>query len=904
MIISEQPSKFNLLRSKLIRRLIWGFGGVGIIIAVGMSSAYVGVKYPHRLKWVKNIVTTIYYDVVMKADIGSILSVSKIPQVNLHIKFDNLLKLDELRKKVIEQQTSTGVDRGLWVKASIKSNGQSVPIKARLKGDGLMHYEWPDFSLTMKTRNKNTLMGMSRFSIQTPRVSLRQHTDILFFKHLKKHDLLAGKMFFVRYARNGKDLGLMLVEEIPTKHFLERNGKRNGPIFRFAEDVAFYVQDRIPAIMDDSNHFEQAPFKPLFEKSLLKDPNMAALVKTGQSLMRDFLLRRLNAEDVFDREKWAAFLVLSEIWGAYHGLNWSSLRLYLNPVTLKFEPVAWNSTPDTRRSNRRLPLIDAEFISKKPSLLKRIFESEKFRDTYTLIAKKIVPGVLAPSFSAQLRSDDSRYKVLQAMFPTQIEYFPTPLEVEALVERARFILNSRREKAHDKAIKVPKFSALEKAAPILASGRIVTGGFNFNDNQIHIYFKNVLPLPIVVKQLNALMENGSIQNLSDPAGQRSSIRLPAYSPGKNIIKKITIPISEKFPKDNSFVKQIRGSVIVKGMSLPVMFELYPDYQTGQRAPFRTNSVVHLRSQHPKFIISDDQKNITIPAGLWEIDEPLILPAGWDLSINSGANLTFASKARLVVQGALVIKGTKQQPVYLSAKTGAGWGGITVLGENTASFIKNAFITDIKKPHSHLDFLTGAFTIYNSDITIEKLTIRRIQSEDAINIINGTFNLTEVVIEDVSSDAIDIDFSSGKIKGLVVNNSSGDGLDISKTTLEGESLYFSGIKDKAISVGEQSRANLKQIYISDTGTGIASKDLSVTYAREITLSGIQRAPFMAYNKKSEYGPAKLVVKQFKYNGPRKVGVAQSGSTLMIDDKIIATTSIDIDALYKSDDMQKN
>ena len=63
-------------------------------------------------------------------------------------------------------------------------------------------------------------------------------------------------------------------------------------------------------------------------------------------------------------------------------------------------------------------------------------------------------------------------------------------------------------------------------------------------------------------------------------------------------------------------------------------------------------------------------------------------------------------------------------------------------------------------------------------------------------------------------------------------------------------------DKAISVGERSRLYAKNINISDSYVGVASKDFSSVVIQNLEIKNVPYC-LAAYQKKPEYGPASIV-----------------------------------------------
>ena len=72
--------------------------------------------------------------------------------------------------------------------------------------------------------------------------------------------------------------------------------------------------------------------------------------------------------------------------------------------------------------------------------------------------------------------------------------------------------------------------------------------------------------------------------------------------------------------------------------------------------------------------------------------------------------------------------------------------------------------------------------------------------------NGSIN--KVLIKNSYSDGLDVDFSNVKIKNLEIKNSKNDCVDFSSGNYDLGELILSDCGDKALSVGEGSKLNIK------------------------------------------------------------------------------------------------
>ena len=122
------------------------------------------------------------------------------------------------------------------------------------------------------------------------------------------------------------------------------------------------------------------------------------------------------------------------------------------------------------------------------------------------------------------------------------------------------------------------------------------------------------------------------------------------------------------------------------------------------------------------------------------------------------------------------------------------------------------------------------------------------------------------------------------------------IDLSGSQIEVEGVSLRGIGDKALSVGEGSHARIRRVQVTESGIGVASKDLSVVQVESSSISGVERAALMAYEKKPEYGPASLEAVDLQIEGAARHAIAQIGSRISIDGKPVEPEALDVDALY--------
>jgi len=148
-------------------------------------------------------------------------------------------------------------------------------------------------------------------------------------------------------------------------------------------------------------------------------------------------------------------------------------------------------------------------------------------------------------------------------------------------------------------------------------------------------------------------------------------------------------------------------------------------------------------------------------------------------------------------------------------------------------------------------LTGCITF--NDIQLINITVKlgKSQCEDAVHFVRSAGNLTNLIVLDAKSDAIDADFSQLVFEKLDVTNAGNDCLDVSSGFYFFREAQLTYCGDKGVSAGEGAKVQIGSIVLNEALFGIVSKDSAEI---EVNAAAITRTKIClsAYRKKQEYG----------------------------------------------------
>ena len=813
--------------------------------------------------------------------VKSWISGPEVETIHLDIKFKHYRKLEQKREAAFEEGILITSDDD-YVPAEIRYQGRTIKVKIRLKGDWLDHIAEDEWSFRVHVKGDDHVMGMRRFSLQHP-FTRSYIIDPIFHKLLRRKGLLALRYELVDLVVNGKSLGLMALEEHFSKELLESQGRRESVIMRFDESLVWAHAGTLRGFTGPFDNYATAHIKPFRAGRVEKSEKLGKDLENATGLMRGFVNGRLPASQVFDVALMARYLALCEVWGLEHALHWINLRFYYNPITARFEPIGFDAFRpqfEVKWTFHKEPLI--QLVLSDPEMF------DAFRVELTSIAREVMDGEIL-AFQNEIK--DYMFATLRRDVPLLL-FDPFP----ALEAKAKFILEAESIPLHDGRQRQVAIELLTpESYPQLVHAYVARDAAG-----PYLEILNLVPNPV---EITAISWRGSIQ--TRPPAFKANVALPfplalPATPVGGIPAIVRVYYQEpEAPAENL---SLEVSSHVQGYE-----RSYTDVAVAHPPPLEANPIPQVTQQqavqaHP--FLQSDRDGMRIAPGVWQVNSPIIVPAGMTLTIPAGVTLRFGQNTGIICRGSLNMEGLEDAPVTLEPAPGADtWQGIVVLQAGGASRWSHVRIRGTSGMQQGKWQLTSGVTFYESDIAMDHVSLSGNRSEDALNIVRSEFALKDVSIQDTTSDAFDSDFSNGEMTGGMLTNIGGDGIDVSGTSIMVDGVRLLNVHDKALSVGEQSRMTASNIVIDGAGTGVASKDLSRTTISDSRLDHIRHIGLMAYSKKPEYGPGEIEATGVHIDAADQPALAQLGNRVVIDGTAVKEEDVDIDELYKQGYMKK-
>ena len=311
------------------------------------------------------IINYVYFPEIIYYKINSIFE--KQNKISIEMNQKNTIKIENNRKNILDflgDGQKEFKHRVPFEEASsfIIYNNKRLKSDIRLKGDRRIHFEdKSNSSYRVDIKKDEVFDGMSKFSIQKPRIR-NYLNEWIFHELLGEGGLVKLNYDFYNFYLNGNFLGYYNLEESFGKVLLERNKRRNGPIFSLFEDFN---------VISDKNKFE------VYNKKYWEKEENITITKSAIQKLNNFLAGKEKLEEVFDLEKWAWFFAVTDLTYTYHGVSLKSVKFYYNPINGKFEPIGFDGHKQIPNYSKYIQDNNSRFISTNFSIAKNKIINKK-----------------------------------------------------------------------------------------------------------------------------------------------------------------------------------------------------------------------------------------------------------------------------------------------------------------------------------------------------------------------------------------------------------------------------------------------------------------------------------------------------------------------------------------------
>jgi len=760
----------------------------------------------------------------------------KLPVFDLKLNRKNIDYINDVISRSLDQSNnvySSGPFISIYdndfiddTKTTFLYDNEKYNVKVKLHGVADDNWINPKKSYSFKTSKEKLFKNIRRFKLI---VLEEQSIQTLFSYYLS--DLMGYfrvNTEIVRLRINGVDQGLYLFEESLSEDLLEKNQLPGVDVIRALDEWTHqYNTGHLTLFTHETanQNFDNITGKDLGQLSLF---NKLMTAKTFKEI-----------ENIVDIEKFALFEAMRIIFATNHAIAGDNLKILFDTTSGKFFPFF-------RMEGYLLPLPKSD--------LSNTFDSE-LNDWFGYDYKIKIFPLLNSDDNFRFLRNQFLFNILNKRDDLEAYYTSLYNEMKLLIKidktnnkPARWYINMM-ESSLDSLTQ--NFNYIEK---YLNYSRVYSTVYLINDNEII--------LEIVPDSNSAIglrnIDFGSVNEYSDVKIANLNINNKEYSEITNIKDyfsdlKFSLGLDENLEiKKSKFrfkIKFINEKIDKNSFKIS-----YLNLVTNKFVPDKENYIIttvhpsnlKLIPQDQNFLFYTLQKkyeNIEIKnnrlifkKGFFDIDEDIILPHGFDIEIESGANLNLHPNISILGRSNLKIDGSKETVTIKNAIPSKPFGVIGIVGTNKT----NVSIHGLNIQGGSEDmisglFLSGALSLYHHDkIKIFSSEFSNNMADDGLNIKNANVEIKNSLFKFNFADAIDLDFCSGIlsnnnfINNINAKNKNGDGLDLSGSEIIIKNNIFSSFNDKAISIGEKSKAVMYDNLFNNNRSAITLKDESVGY----------------------------------------------------------------------------
>lgn len=796
------------------------------------------------------------------------------------------IKLEEKAFEKLQQKRKEAREKGIlesgdddWVKGSLAVDSlNAVPIKLRLKGDWLDHLENDKWSFRVEVKDPHAVERMISFSLHTPAARYFLH-EWLFHQMLESEDILTTRYDFVELTLNEKPLGIYAMEEHFEKQLVEYKNRREGPILKFSEDgfwsnisrqygaLGYFSHDQDHPV----RHSENAPAEPFNPATYEKDSALDSVLRQALILQEQYHQNALKNSEVFDIERLAKYYAICDALGAYHGIVWHNQRFYYNPIISKLEPIGFDgfSGDPGRRYHFLGQGATNPFKIDSGTLTDKVFLDPDFTEKYIAWFYHFSSPSFLKSFFEKINPGlQGRAEFLKKEFP---DY---QLDENRILESAQFVRTlilpfpqslrafSETRKNDSVVLKIANYHHL----PLQIVG---TGSSSKNMTQ-SFAMPVLLPARPSVEFWNKMMHPesaGTPVNLDD----LRHLALNSYLKQEQIsYQKLSINSHSKF----LFFKVLGVDSL---FAAPIYFWSPPQAFTDKQMLFKD---VILNSNS---IFRVEGKRVIFKKGQHRSERDILIPKDKEVVFEAGVEIDFLKGAKFISYSPLAMLGAEDNPIKISSSDGSAR-GFTVFQTKLPSKLSYVTFSGFNTLIEGGWKLTGAVNFYEAEVNLYRCVFGNNHCEDALNIIRSNFLMEKCLVINTPFDGFDCDFCIGEIKNSVFENTKNDGMDFSGSVINiwNSKTYKNG--DKGLSVGEDSEVNVFGLEVSNAVIGVASKDLSTLVIENIKMDNCDFG-FAAYQKKPEFGPAHILVKNYETKFVKRLYQIGPDCKLQMDGKFV-------------------
>jgi hypothetical protein len=727
-----------------------------------------------------------------------------------------------------------------WRKAKLKVDGSEEKVQYKFHGTSISPLSNHN-SISLRIKHKksgNYLKNMRRFSLITYQDDLDIST-ISINKFASNFGLIAPRGEMVILKINDIDIGMYMLVEHHSKEWFEKFYKMtNYSLFKSNDDWDRKENSNGTAHLSSSDNLVNN--KEVKGSSIEHSTNLAAL-----RLLLDAVQKKdIKAlKSLIDLDYAAKFVAANILANNAHHITGDNFKYLYDQTRGKFKFLF--------RVEDTLKRIDKSLENFNSSLFESYFVKSKTLELFYLLTQDDDFRNLRDKHLMRLL--ENKGKITKQAENTFFENYDVLHSSKNSLRKANFYKKEFFENLNH------NFQAIEN---YLTYGKVFLTFENKNslkesENILSVFNDSFVPLKIRFKN----KKNKTIKEFN-----LKPLEVLKTLTARNRITRLNLKGIE-----NPAEFEIINLITKKRLSDK---NIYINYLKDFSITKYEDSLDTLKSNNINYSLTD--KELIVFPGNYTITNDLIFPENKKIIFSPGLNFDVQKDKSIMVRSNFEIKGTANKPVTIRNKiNGEPFGVLAVIGRGK---IIDVSINNLKinggseASLEGIKFL-GQISIHNANVKILDSSIKGSHSDDGINIRDSKVLLKNSIFKNNFADQIDLDFCTGEVKNNIFIfsknnidfgiNFNGDGLDLSGSKITISKNKFSGFLDKALSIGEESKALIIDNEFDNNKSAITLKDGSQGFTLRNRFNA-NKTDFSLYIKKRFYDPPSLYIESIDIN----------------------------------------
>jgi hypothetical protein len=742
---------------------------------------------------------------------------------------------------------------GAYVNATLRYGGEWFDVKVRYRGEEGWHRSYPQKSWKVRVEGGRGVEGFGTFSlINTPEPLPFDEQMVL--DVCRDEGLLTPALFPVRLLFNDAAMGVYYFLGQPDADLIREADRVPGTLYS-GDDAPVDEATGVSDLWNAAGYWKtvaEADRQPESPKKMLE----RLLAVVGRGTQAEFAA---FARDHLDVERWATLDAIDVVFGGDRHDFGRNHKLLLDPVTGRFEPIAWDFRDwgHARTLNRvENPLLLR--LKELPDYLTR-----RNRRVWELIHGACRPEEVrgrAERCAADVAADQAAdpywdaYRILPG--PRYLTRMVRPMTAD----RQRVVLEARLAEFERRAA----FLTEELALPGIEWTYVVSPSGTGHlvatvDGHVGHRLEEVVPEwgPGCVPAAWSLAADRDLDGRpGGSAGPGAPVLRPdrAARPAADLFPGTRLESRGEphetrgavravpDPRDYRFVLaagdclpaalRIRTTNLVTGEALERRVEAGSKPPAGgpaARGASCRESAAALqpdrRSLHPWCLPEPRPTPVTIGPGTVEIAETREFGPHERVVVMPGTTVEMAPGTSWILRGGLAAIGTAEAPVRFVAGRGR-WGGLLLVGPGAAgSVLQHVEVRGGSAPAARLTAPTGMLDVLDThDVRVAHCRFHADAKVDQV--VHAAYvdrlRIDDVEIRNAPDDALDIEFSTATVRRLTVVGARQEGLDVNGGRVALSDSRLLDCRGNALSAGSGARIDVTGTLLAGSRVGLLVK----------------------------------------------------------------------------------